>query len=569
MSANLNHQSSLNSMKQQNEMTAENLSSNNHLPSIAPSPSHLTFISPFPSGNLTSTNTIINNPSNASFPTHQQHNGTVLLSPSQTNHNNINQQYIFQSYQGPPPNGTVSASSILQSNNNNEAASNNNGSEGNSNYNNNSRGEDSKTKPISAKRLHLPKQAKIILRQWLDEHFTSPYPSDQQKEELAQKTGLTLNQVNNWFVNARVRIWKPKANAVSTTNPESSTTSDKFSNDCDSNNSGATPKDGKKRKTNFDTKALELVGITNTSRINPNNANVTRTNIVGSLPNGLPTPSTVICRGNLPKQAVDHLQDWLFENFNHPYPSDKEKEILAGKTNLNLSQVNNWFINARRRVWKPILDKMKSQNLDKDDLMSKGQLSDTAKRIYKTIKHTKGDSGKEPSTPLSAKSKSNGNITPSNFDSEAVEPAKKKQKGRKKKSTNSTNPTTASSTLNDETPTISNTSSSENNDSFNNNSLEDFIPITFQRKNLNKENFKKLLLASLKLKEENEQMESEMKQMNNYFKDSFEEIFKKNIELNEKLNKLEQHQNLLRKQNEALQNEIVNSKKQSNNVISF
>uniref|UniRef100_A0A1I8IQW4 Homeobox domain-containing protein n=1 Tax=Macrostomum lignano TaxID=282301 RepID=A0A1I8IQW4_9PLAT len=40
----------------------------------------------------------------------------------------------------------------------------------------------------------------------------------------------------------------------------------------------------------------------------------------------------------------------------HPYPTEDEKRQLAGQTNLTLLQVNNWFINARRRILQPMLD---------------------------------------------------------------------------------------------------------------------------------------------------------------------------------------------------------------------
>lgn len=37
----------------------------------------------------------------------------------------------------------------------------------------------------------------------------SRYPTDTDKHLLAKQTGLSRNQVSNWFINARVRLWKP------------------------------------------------------------------------------------------------------------------------------------------------------------------------------------------------------------------------------------------------------------------------------------------------------------------------------------------------------------------------
>jgi len=58
----------------------------------------------------------------------------------------------------------------------------------------------------------------------------------------------------------------------------------------------------------------------------------------------------------LPKEAVNTLKKWLFDNFHHPYPTEEQKHELAMQTDLTHSQVNYWFINARVRIWRPIVE---------------------------------------------------------------------------------------------------------------------------------------------------------------------------------------------------------------------
>ncbi|RWR72285.1 BEL1-like homeodomain-containing protein [Cinnamomum micranthum f. kanehirae] len=60
----------------------------------------------------------------------------------------------------------------------------------------------------------LPERAVSILRAWLFEHFLHPYPTDTDKHMLATQTGLSRNQVSNWFINARVRLWKPMVEEI-------------------------------------------------------------------------------------------------------------------------------------------------------------------------------------------------------------------------------------------------------------------------------------------------------------------------------------------------------------------
>ncbi|KAI4813099.1 hypothetical protein KUCAC02_024447 [Chaenocephalus aceratus] len=55
-----------------------------------------------------------------------------------------------------------------------------------------------KEKKRNKKRGIFPKVATNIMRAWLFQHLTHPYPSEEQKKQLAQDTGLTILQVNNW-----------------------------------------------------------------------------------------------------------------------------------------------------------------------------------------------------------------------------------------------------------------------------------------------------------------------------------------------------------------------------------
>ncbi|XP_057469515.1 BEL1-like homeodomain protein 7 [Actinidia eriantha] len=72
----------------------------------------------------------------------------------------------------------------------------------------------------------------------------------------------------------------------------------------------------------------------------------------------------------LPESSVSVLRAWLFEHFLHPYPKDSEKTMLARKTGLTRSQVANWFINARVRLWKPMVEEMYNEEFGEIDFKS-------------------------------------------------------------------------------------------------------------------------------------------------------------------------------------------------------
>ncbi|XP_068640907.1 BEL1-like homeodomain protein 8 [Aristolochia californica] len=68
--------------------------------------------------------------------------------------------------------------------------------------------------PVWRPQRGLPERAVAVLRAWLFEHFLHPYPTDTDKHTLAAQTGLSRNQVSNWFINARVRVWKPMVEEI-------------------------------------------------------------------------------------------------------------------------------------------------------------------------------------------------------------------------------------------------------------------------------------------------------------------------------------------------------------------
>jgi len=77
------------------------------------------------------------------------------------------------------------------------------------------------------------------------------------------------------------------------------------------------------------------------------------------VPEVLIQPSKKQNRGRrpLPKEAIGILKKWLFNHFGHPYPNQTEKQQLSLQTGLSVQQISYWFINARVRIWKPLVDK--------------------------------------------------------------------------------------------------------------------------------------------------------------------------------------------------------------------
>ncbi|XP_047342499.1 homeobox protein knotted-1-like 1 isoform X2 [Impatiens glandulifera] len=59
------------------------------------------------------------------------------------------------------------------------------------------------------KKGKLPKDARMTLLDWWNNHYRWPYPTEEEKTSLSEATGLDQKQINNWFINQRKRHWKP------------------------------------------------------------------------------------------------------------------------------------------------------------------------------------------------------------------------------------------------------------------------------------------------------------------------------------------------------------------------
>ncbi|KAH9777622.1 homeobox protein knotted-1-like 7 [Citrus sinensis] len=55
--------------------------------------------------------------------------------------------------------------------------------------------------------------------------------------------------------------------------------------------------------------------------------------------------------GKLPGDTTSVLKTWWQQHSKWPYPTEDDKAKLVEETGLQLKQINNWFINQRKRNW--------------------------------------------------------------------------------------------------------------------------------------------------------------------------------------------------------------------------
>ena len=102
---------------------------------------------------------------------------------------------------------------------------------------------------------------------------------------------------------------------------------------------------------------VDLVEMTDASTASPSRKLLPRTVSVGSTSSAKNSPA----RGgkkkstSLPPETVEYLKNWILspEHIAHPYPTEQEKAQIMQDTGIELKQLTNWFVNNRKRFWKP------------------------------------------------------------------------------------------------------------------------------------------------------------------------------------------------------------------------
>uniref|UniRef100_A0A7S3JSG6 RING-type domain-containing protein n=1 Tax=Aureoumbra lagunensis TaxID=44058 RepID=A0A7S3JSG6_9STRA len=132
---------------------------------------------------------------------------------------------------------------------------------------------------------------------------------------------------------------------------------------------------------------------------------------------GTGTTSTGKVRGRsrreLPAHAVAILKAWLVspEHFHHPYPTAQDQAELMAQTGIDKKQLKNWFTNARRRIWKPLV---KHKLMQGDTSIDPNILENVASQTHR------------PKATKSASSIASGTSIGGSGDSSSATPARKR-----------------------------------------------------------------------------------------------------------------------------------------------
>ena len=69
-------------------------------------------------------------------------------------------------------------------------------------------------------------------------------------------------------------------------------------------------------------------------------------------------------RPNFSSEQTLYLKEWIINNRNNPYPDEDVKDWICFQTNLTLTQLNYWLINARKRYLPKLISMYKGLELE-------------------------------------------------------------------------------------------------------------------------------------------------------------------------------------------------------------
>jgi hypothetical protein len=100
--------------------------------------------------------------------------------------------------------------------------------------------------------------------------------------------------------------------------------------------------------------------MTNTAQMNMQEMEGTKSSIQAPLGSQSPSQNGKAKGGkkkssSLPNETVEYLKAWMMapEHIAHPYPTEQEKTLIMADTGIEMKQLTNWFVNNRKRYWKP------------------------------------------------------------------------------------------------------------------------------------------------------------------------------------------------------------------------
>ncbi|OVA02532.1 Homeobox domain [Macleaya cordata] len=197
------------------------------------------------------------------------------------------------------------------------------------------------------KKGKLPRDARITLLDWWKSHSRWPYPTEVEKMKLVEETGLDQKQITNWFINQRKRHWKPSEDQrISIMDTVTNTLYFEIGQGTVLGKSSTR----RGRKGSYQGMP-ELHCWTGGSPT-----------LDGLIPRCLPACNVhfLICVCIVYMMKFKHgLLLVVLERLNEMKDDgsqEVEKMKLVEETGLDQKQITNWFINQRKRHWKPSED---------------------------------------------------------------------------------------------------------------------------------------------------------------------------------------------------------------------